>query len=307
MLVCVGLLLLILSSCTAQVYTYEIDKAEAETDIPYSGKVVDVPFRIVLDNTKTTVTFLYHIFRYRVVADEEQVSYAILPQYRTFCPNGEHDYHDYTDGCFPVIIPMNLDSVKRSVRIDVAISNEAINISYAFPDLQDDESKWGEWSTVYEGVQDALPEAMESLYANVGKWQIQLNADGLVMPIDLEENISSLALKCLLAEDDMPVVLKRLSTDRMAVCRDNQFHGIIPLNNRYIPLLREGDIILTDDGDLQIVAEKQKYNSSGTYIGRITETSIHDFRILKNHIQSSSISGEIKVRGNRNPEPIVPR
>lgn len=295
------LLLMVLTSCRAQIFTFEFDRVESDSEIPYSGMVVDVPIKQVY--TKTSVPFLFHVFRYRVIADKEQVAYAVYPRYDALCPNGGE--HNYKKGCVPVTIPINLNSHKRTVRIEIAVSNEAIDIASENYDLQDD-GQWSEWSSVYEGVQEAIPAVMEPLYKDIAKWTIQVNADGLMMPITLEDNSSVLTLKSLLAENDMPVVLKRLSNNRIAVSAEDQFHGVIPLNNCYISYLQEGDVILTDDGDLLIIAENKKNRSTGTFIGKISESGFSKFMILKNSIQSSSVNGEIIVLKERTIEPIDP-
>ena len=128
--------MLILAGCTPEYYECEIGEAD-KADLPQSVSVIDVPYSYFLVQTKFQPGIVGQDFRYRATIDGTEYSAAENPKYPSTWTDGQQ--------AFQVVVPENDSHLQRTVRIETSVK-----------DLFG-KKEWGEWKTVYEGAQAALP------------------------------------------------------------------------------------------------------------------------------------------------------
>lgn len=254
-------LILILTGCTPLYYECEIEAA-LETALPQTTSVIDVPFSYVLVQTRFQPGIVYQNFRYRATIDGTEYSAAETPVY-PFLETSEPQ-------AFQVVVPENDSHLQRIVRIETSVK-----------DLFG-KKDWGEWKTVYEGTQAALPEGEPLALEGIGEKVVRLVTEtGMSVDLDIDTGPSGIALRAILLRGDlvfsMSVANNVMSTrggDATEVIRLG-----VPLNHVTFHSYRKGDIYMDDCGGLSFENETRKRGINGreTYLGTVSESGMDAF------------------------------
>ena len=179
--------MLILTGCTPEYYECEIGEAD-KADLPQSVSVIDVPYSYVLVQTKFQPGIVGQDFRYRATIDGTEYSAAENPKYPSTWTDGQQ--------AFQVVVPENDSHLQRTVRIETSVK-----------DLFG-KKEWGEWKTVYEGAQAALPEGEPLALEGIGSRAVRLvTEDGTSVDLDIETGPSGIALRAVLLRGDVVLTM----------------------------------------------------------------------------------------------------
>lgn len=252
------LLIPFVAGCNGFVLEYDCEIREVESigNIPPEGTVIEIPVSYVHVQTKFQPGEYYQPFRYRALMAGREYSYAESP----FTVNR----YDGESAC-RVVVPRNNSYDEREIRIDVSLAKSMKDQS------------WGEWRTVYSGMQDGV-EKGQPLRPSVDGSVITFVFDGIVMEVEAADNESVRCLKDLLLDGDisleMSVANNILSTSR---CEGiEMMSNAVPLNHTSVRKIARGDIFFHDYGGFTIENESSKkgYYGGETYLGRLTGRSL---------------------------------
>lgn len=258
-------LLIILTGCTPEYYECEIGEAD-KSDLPQTVSVIDVPYSFVHVQTKLEVATIGQDFRYRATIDGTEYSSAENPgdPKDMFCIlNGEQQ-------AFQVVVPENDSHLQRTVRIETSVK-----------DLFG-KKKWGEWKTVYEGTQAALPKGEPLALEGIGSRIVRLvTEDGTSVDLDIETGSSGMALRAVLLRGDIVLTMDVANNMMSTRGRDatEAFRLGVPLNHVTFHSYRKGDIYMNDCGGLSFQNETRKRGINGreTYLGTVSESGMKAF------------------------------
>lgn len=248
----------LLTGCFGYCLEYDcvIDEVEDSAPLFWGRDVVKLPFSYVFVQTKFEPAEHFRSFRYRAFVDGEQYSYAETPTYIA---------HSESKQYFDVVVPSNLSSNSRQVRIEVSLSED-----YEGGD-------WAEWRSVYTGIQEAAPAGTQIMPPSENS-RICFIIDGNEMYLDAADNESVLCLKQLLSEADLLLEMYIANNGiSSAKCDDiERIKTAVPLNHVSFKKIIKGDVYMNDNGLLSIDNEtvKRGVNGRSTYIGRISESSL---------------------------------
>ena len=97
---------------------------------------------------------------------------------------------------FQVVVPENDSHLQRTVRIEASVK-----------DLFG-KKKWGEWKTVYEGTQAALPKGEPLALEGIGSRTVRIvTEDGTSVDLDIETGSSGMALRAVLLRGDIVLTM----------------------------------------------------------------------------------------------------
>lgn len=254
-------LILILSGCTSYYYECEIGEAD-KADLPQTASVIDVPYSYVLVQTKFQPGMVGQEFRYRATVDGTEYSAAENPGF----PDPLLDGYQ----AFQVVVPENDSHLHRTVRIETSVK-----------DLFG-KKKWGDWKTVYEGTQAALPEGEPLALEGIGSRIVRLvTEDGTSVDLDIETGSSGMALRAVLLRGDI-VLTMDVANNMMSTRGRDATDAIrlgVPLNHVTFHSYRKGDIYMNDCGGLSFQNETRKRGINGreTYLGTVSESGMKAF------------------------------
>ena len=255
------LLLLILTGCTPYYYECEIGEAD-KADLPQTASVIDVPYSYVLVQTKFQPGIVGQDFRYRATVDGTEYSAAENPNFPS--------PRSYEQQAFQVVVPENDSHLQRTVRIETSVK-----------DLFG-KKKWGEWKTVYEGTQAALPKGEPLALEGIGSRTVRIvTEDGTSVDLDIETGPSGMALRAVLLRGDIVLTMDVANNMMSTRGRDatEAFRLGVPLNHVTFHSYRKGDIYMNDCGGLSFQNETQKRGINGreTYLGTVSESGMEAF------------------------------
>ena len=174
----------LLSGCTPEYFECQIEEVDSY-DLPQTVSVIDVPYSFFFVQTKFQPGHVIQDFRHRATIDGEQYSFAENPG----PPGFQGTYEPQT---FQVVVPENDSHHVRLVRIETSVK-----------DLFG-KQKWGEWNTVYDGRQEAVPDNQPLPLDGIESKTVRLVVnDGINIDLDIKNDPSGIALKALLLRGDL--------------------------------------------------------------------------------------------------------
>ena len=127
--------------------------------------------------------------------------------------------------------------------------------------------KWGEWKTVYEGTQAALPKGEPLALEGIGSRTVRIvTEDGTSVDLDIETGSSGMALRAVLLRGDI-VLTMDVANNMMSTRGRDATDAIrlgVPLNHVTFHSYRKGDIYMNDCGGLSFQNETRKRGINGT-------------------------------------------
>ncbi len=250
----------ILTGCTGVLY-FECEIGEPEkADLPQTVSVINVPCSYSLVETKFQPAEVSQDFRYRATIDGTEYSAAVNPGRQSI----------YGQQSFQVVVPENDSYFPRTIMIETSVK-----------DLFG-KKEWGDWRTVYDGTQAALPESEPLALEGIGSRGVRLvTDDGTNIDLDIETNSSGIALRAILLRGD--VVLTMFVENDMMITGDvdanEVFRTGVPLNHVTYHSINKGDIYMGDSGNLVLFNETKKHGVNGreTFLGTVSKSSLEAF------------------------------
>ena len=261
---------LLAAGCTGVMGTVEgldydciIDEVVCDGPVPQEGTVVEIPVSYVYVPTRSEPAVNFQPFRYRAFLDGEEYSYVESPS--GVYPIGF--LAEETDA-FHVVVPENDTYDERTVSIDVSIKS-----GYGR------KSGWGEWKTVFSGIQASLEDGQPRRLEGVDGRGIKFVIDDIELSVDLVDNASVRCLKALLVDGELALDVSVANNNIGLSGREihDYLKERIPLNQTPVHHISPGDIIMTDDCHLDICNETiKKVDQLMTRIGKVSSSSMAD-------------------------------
>lgn len=249
-------LLLIICVCHACIpgyYEWNIGTLDSMSIMPQEGGLIEIPFSYKYKEGTIKLSGRTPVYRYRAFIDDVEYSYA-----------------EGLQGNSKVIIPRNDTYEKRSIRIDVSISEDSEKIV------------WGNWRTVFSSTQLGLNADEPRRYSNLGEYAVNIVVDGVVLCVDMIDNIASQCFKAMLLDGDLTLDARASYWDIQTSSNDvaDLIREKVPVYEYELSWCDIGDVLLYN-GCLSIKGNAHECNNVNmTYLGRVSRDCHDD---LKNY------------------------
>ena len=256
-----------LCGCNTFYFEPEFTRQEHEGMIPQEGDVIEVEYSYVQVETKFQPGTAYLTFRYRVLADGQQFSYAVV--------NGS--------GYPPleIVIPANDSYSERTIRVEISAGSNYDR----YP------SEWGEWYEVFSGSQACLAEDEQLMTPALEAKGIRISKGELSFDLEDADNGSVMPLKTLLADGSL-VLEANVYSDFISVNKNEYtelFSSRIPLNHG--DGNRKYGLYLHDSGFLLLTNNSDNINYQySTLLGYIRDTDINLYRTMFTGSESQKVT-----------------
>lgn len=228
-------------------YFESVPMGEGEM-LPQEGTMVTIPVEYIQVETKTTVPMEFRPFRYRILSDGEEYSYALS--------SGKNLRE------LNIVVPCNDSYLPREITVEV---------SYA--DGYDVEVKeWSKWQEIFSADQDCLAENEELVIPSVENAEIYVVIGGRSVFLEPADNGSSIPFILFMKSEELTIPVNVYSDfiSTYETGSHNRIRTMVPLN--HTDFIEKNALYMTDEGRLILTNKKFDPHAPMTLLGIVPES-----------------------------------